>query len=371
MNLFSNSDFINCKNFISNKKFDKVFIITGQNSFYKSGADKLLKKIVDMKKTYLFFKKKMLPDIIELNYLIKELKKFKPDLIIALGGGCVLDYAKIANVFHNEENIEKKVKKLKFLFKNKLSTLIAIPTTAGSGAEVTPFAVLYINNIKYSVEHRLVKPDYFFIAPQLILSSKKPLKASSGFDAIAQALESLISFKSNKKSIQFSKQSLKFSIQNYKNFIHKPNNDNTFKMSLAANLSGKAIAIAKTNAPHALSYPFSTHYGISHGHAVSLTINQFMILSYLNSEKSIAPFDLKKRFHEIFKTLKVKNIYEFDLLLKNLKKDGSLEGEYHKLGINISRDYGKIMSSVNAQRLSNFPIKMNKKDIKSILLMDL
>ena len=370
MNLLSNDDFKNCKDFISNKKFDKIFVITGYNSFYKSGADKFLKKIIDIKKTYIFFKKKTLPDIIELKYLIKELRKFKPDLIIALGGGCALDYAKIANVFYNEENIEKKIKKSEYLFKNKLSTLIAIPTTAGSGAEVTPFAVLYINNIKYSIEHRLVKPDYFFIAPQLILSSKKPLKASCGFDAIAQALESLISIKSNRRSIQFSKQSLELSLENYNNYIHKPTKDNVFKMSLAANLAGKAISIAKTNAPHALSYPFSTLYNVSHGHAVSLTINQFMVLGYLNSEKSTAPFDLRKRFYEIFKTLKVKNIYEFDLLLKNLKRAGSLEGDYHKLGINMSQDYGKIMRGVNAQRLNNFPIKISKKDVKSILLTD-
>ena len=347
MNLLSNDDFKNCKDFISNKKFDKIFVITGYNSFYKSGADKFLKKIIDIKKTYIFFKKKTLPDIIELKYLIKELRKFKPDLIIALGGGCALDYAKIANVFYNEENIEKKIKKSEYLFKNKLSTLIAIPTTAGSGAEVTPFAVLYINNIKYSIEHRLVKPDYFFIAPQ-----------------------SLISIKSNRRSIQFSKQSLELSLENYNNYIHKPTKDNVFKMSLAANLAGKAISIAKTNAPHALSYPFSTLYNVSHGHAVSLTINQFMVLGYLNSEKSTAPFDLRKRFYEIFKTLKVKNIYEFDLLLKNLKRAGSLEGDYHKLGINMSQDYGKIMSGVNAQRLNNFPIKISKKDVKSILLTD-
>ena len=95
--------------------------------------------------------------------------------------------------------------------------------------------------------------------------------------------------------------------------------DNAFKMNLAANLAGRAISIAKTNGPHAASYPFTTEFGINHGHAVSLTINQFMILHYLNNKQSVAPFDLKKRFHKIFKILKVKNIYEFDLLLKNLK----------------------------------------------------
>ena len=161
MNLFSNSDLKNCKNFLADKKFDRIFIITGHNSFYKSGADKFLKKIVDIKKTYFFFKKKTLPDIIELKYIIEELRQFKPNLIIALGGGCVLDYAKIANVFYNEENIEKKVKKSEYQFKNKLSTLIAIPTTAGSGAEVTPFAVLYINNIGVDVKKH--EQDFYLI----------------------------------------------------------------------------------------------------------------------------------------------------------------------------------------------------------------
>jgi len=230
--------------------------------------------------------------------------------------------------------------------------------------------VLYINNIKYSVEHRLVRPDYYFIIPRLVISSSKILKASTGFDAIAQALESMISVKSSKKSIEYSKQSLKLSIPNYKNFIKKPSNENTFNMGLAANLSGKAISIAKTNGPHATSYPFSIHFGVAHGHAVSLTINQFMVLHYLNANKSFTSFNLKNRFHEIFKTLKVKNIYEFDLLLKNLKKEGSLEGDYSKLGININRDYPKILSGVNEQRLSNCPIKINRHDIKSILLMD-
>lgn len=371
MNLLTNNDFKNFKNFLIDKKFDKIFIITGYNSFYKSGADKLVKKILSKKNIYYFFKKKTLPDIVELKTIIKELNKVKPDLIIAIGGGCALDYAKIANVFFNEEKIENKVKKSEYKFNKKLSKLIAIPTTAGSGAEVTPFAVLYINNVKYSVEHILVKPDYYFILPELILPGNKILKASSGFDAIAQALESLISSKSNRRSIEFSKKSLDLSIKNYKNFVNKPNKTNTFNMALAANLSGKAISIAKTNAPHALSYPFSTNYGISHGHAVSLTFNQFMVLSFLRADKAFVTFDLKKRFKEIFNTLKIKNIYEFDLLLNDLKRDGGLEGDFNKLGINLHKDFEKIISTINFQRLSNFPIKINKRDIQSILLTDL
>ena len=58
-------------------------------------------------------------------------------------------------------------------------------------------------------------------------------------------------------------------------------------------------------------------------------------------------------------------------MLKNLKKNAALEGDYNKLGIDISRDYAKILNGVNIQRLNNCPIRINRKDIKDILLMDI
>ena len=99
--------------------------------------------------------------------------------------------------------------------------LAAIPTTAGSGAEVTANAVIYINSKKYSVEGSSIKPDYFFLIPQLLLNSSKKLKASSGFDAISQAIESIISTRSNKISLKHAKLSLNLSSKNYLNFVKK------------------------------------------------------------------------------------------------------------------------------------------------------
>jgi len=84
----------------------------------------------------------------------------------------------------------------------------------------------------------------------------------------------------HKPYILFAKQSLMLSFKNYLSYINKPTINNTFKMALAANLSGKAISITKTTAPHALSYPFTAHFNISHGHAVSLTLNDFMKLTF-------------------------------------------------------------------------------------------
>ena len=150
------------KSFLSDKAFNKIFIICGENSFIGSGADKLINDHLNNKKTKFYFKKSPYPEILELKKIISEINLFSPDLIIAIGGGSVLDYAKIANTLSNSTNIEDEIINTKYKLNKKFSKLVAIPTTAGSGAEVTSNAVIYINNIKYSVEGNLIKPDFFF-----------------------------------------------------------------------------------------------------------------------------------------------------------------------------------------------------------------
>ena len=97
--------------------------------------------------------------------------------------------------------------------KKKYTKLAVIPTTAGSGAEVTSNAVIYVDGIKHSFESELLIPDNFFLIPEFLISAPNKIKASAGFDAIAQALESLISKKSNIESVGYAEQSLKISIE--------------------------------------------------------------------------------------------------------------------------------------------------------------
>ena len=211
-------------------------------------------------------------------------------------------------------------------------------------------------------------PDNFFLIPSLILKSNKKLKASSGFDAISQAIESLISIKSNQKSVNFAQQSLKLSLKNYLDFVKRPNKTNTFKMCMSANLSGKAINISKTTAPHAVSYPFTSYFKVSHGHAVSLTLNRFLLFNYHNINYSKSNFDLKKRYEIIFSLTKTNSINELDLFLKKLKKKVNLEDSFKKLNIDIKKNHSKIIGGINELRLKNNPINLTKSDISNILL---
>ena len=124
--------------------------------------------------------------------------------------------------------MRKKLINYEKISKKKLYPLIAVPTTAGAGAEVTSNAVIYINKIKYSVEDKLLIPNYFLFF-NLILNNPIKLKSAAGFDAIAQAVESLISVKSNRSSVSFAKKSLILSSKNYLPFLINPTNDNSKK----------------------------------------------------------------------------------------------------------------------------------------------
>ena len=125
-------------------------------------------------------------------------------------------------------------------------------------------------------------PDHFFLIPEFLISAPNKIKASSGFDAIAQALESLVSRKSNDKSVEYASKSLRVSVNSFISFINEPNMKNATEMSIASNLAGKAISISKTTAPHAASYPFTSLFNISHGHAVSLFFEKFFKFNYDN-----------------------------------------------------------------------------------------
>ena len=138
-------------------------------------------------------------------------------------------------------------------------------------------------------------------------------------------------------------------------------------MSIASNLAGKAINISKTTAPHATSYPFTSLFSISHGHAVSLFFENFFRFNYDNLEKSETSFDLRKRFELIFHLFGVKNIHDFSSKISIIKKKAQLEDNLKTLNINIKKSSEEIIKGINLLRLGNNPVKIIDKDIIKII----
>ena len=352
--------------YINDKSFKKIFVLCGKKSFVNSGAENLLKNIVN-KEIKLFYKKSEIPILEELIEIIKDIKNFKPDLFLAIGGGAVIDYAKIANVVDIRPDLAELIVNYTYPFKKKYTKLAVIPTTAGSGAEVTSNAVIYVDGIKHSFESELLIPDHFFLIPEFLISAPNKIKASSGFDAIAQALESLVSRKSNDKSVEYASKSLRVSVNSFISFINDPNMKNATEMSIASNLAGKAISISKTTAPHAASYPFTSLFNISHGHAVSLFFEKFFKFNYDNIDKSETSFDLKKRFDLIFNLFDVQDINGFNSKISLIKKKANLEDDLKKFNIDIIKSSEDVLKGINLLRLGNNPVKIDGKDILKII----
>ncbi len=355
------------KVFLRNSNYKKIFILCGNKSFSNSGASDFFKNFDLKKEIKIYSKKSYIPILEELIIITNQIKKFNPDLILAIGGGTVIDYAKIANILDTNYDLPRLITSYSYPYKKKFTKLAVIPTTAGSGAEVTSNAVIYIEGIKHSFESDTLIPDYFFLIPKFVEVAPFSIKASAGFDAIAQSLESLISKKSNDDSIKFATESLKLSLNYFQNYLENSNIENATQMSLAANLSGKAINISKTTAPHATSYPFSSLFSLGHGHAVSLFFENFFKFNFDNLNISSAKFDLGQRFDLIFNIFNVKDINEFNQKITKIKKIAKLEDDLSKLKINLKKNEKKILNGINLLRMGNNPVEITKDQIIKII----
>jgi alcohol dehydrogenase class IV len=149
--------------------------------------------------------------------------------------------------------------------------------------------------------------------------------------------------------------------------INQKSLDTTHKMSLAALYAGKAINISKTTAPHAISYPFTSFFGVKHGQAVSFTLCDCLNYNYANLKFSKTPFNLKSRFNTIFKIFKVNS--EFDLIskLNSTIKNIGLSTDIKGFNVRKIDDVNLILSNINQERLDNNPIKIDIDFVKTIL----
>ena len=367
MELIRKNNLVEFKKILKTDNYLRVLVVSGKNSYNKSGAKKILKEILKKKKVYFFFKKNKLPEFKELTSLIKFIKIKKPNLIISVGGGAVMDLTKIANVFVEIKNLKNKIKKQEYVIKEKFCDSIAIPTTAGSGAEVTTNAVIYVNKIKYSIESEKIKPTHSILIPSLILSNTNKTISASSFDALAQAIESMISVKSSNESVQFSKKAIGLFLANYRKFINNRNIMSAYNISLSAYYAGKAISLTKTTAPHAVSYPFTSFFNVDHGHAVSLTLNEFLRFNFEFKDKSVTSFNLLKRYFVLFNLFKVKNINDLIDKLEEIKNNLKLNDNFDLISKNFKSKIPLIVSNVNVQRLTNNPIRITSLDIYNLL----
>lgn len=190
----------------------------------------------------------------------------RADLIVAVGGGSVMDTAKLASVATREEKVIDYLD-TPLLGKKRVKSIM-VPTTAGTGSEATPNSIVLVpeKELKVGIVNPQMVADMVILDGNMIRFLPERIAAATGMDALAHALECFTSKKANAFSNMYALEALKLIFENLVEACKNPDNINAKnEMLLAAFYGGVAIAASGTTAVHALSYPLGGRYHIAHG----------------------------------------------------------------------------------------------------------
>jgi len=281
---------------------------------------------------------------------VKSFQNFAPDAIIAVGGGSAMDVAKCIKLYaKNNPGTDLTEQEPE----DAATPLLALPTTAGTGAESTHFAVVYKNGSKYSVTDMRMVPEFVLMDPTVLNTLPQYQKKSTVADALCHSVESFWSVNSTDESKEYARQAINFLSQNIDAYLDGDNSVNA-KMLEAANLAGRAINISETTAGHAMCYKLTSHYGIAHGHAAILCVRVLFPWMLENTDKCT-----DARGEEYLKGT-------FGELARAMGEDTpqaaaeKFNGIFEKLDLEIPQakeeDFAMLAGSVNPGRLKNNPV---------------
>lgn len=254
-----------------------VVLVTTPGFVRRGTVDRLSKLLVNHRIT-VWDGVKSNPDLRDLDAAKASLSMTKPDCVIGLGGGSALDAAKILAVtLANPEGPS-----LEQIFRNKDQTkwckrlpLLVVPTTAGTGSEVTPFATLWDSGKrkKHSLTGDFVYPDVAILDPSLTLTLGHLESLYPALDAISHALESLWNKNRTFVSEIFATRALALAIEALPNVLKDPSSLTARQqMQDASMFAGIAISQTRTALAHSISYPLTAHFGVPHGLACSFAL---------------------------------------------------------------------------------------------------
>lgn len=257
------------------------------------------------------------------------------DFIVTVGGGSAMDVAKAIKLF-----AELDVK------------ILAVPTTAGTGAEVTRFAVLYNNGDKESVSSYDIIPDYAVFDYSTLASLPHYQRIVTGLDAFSHSIEAYWSLNATDESREYSAQSLELFNEWYRKYLDD-DKASYEPMMRCSELAGKAINIARTAAPHAMSYKLHKLKGYSHGQAVALCLAY--IWQYMLENCPTAELEILLAETQIISGFTPES-------LSNMLKELGLCDDLTLTKSQLE----ECVSGVNIERMSNHPMRFDYEDIEKI-----
>ncbi len=267
--------------FLENISGNRCFIVTDKGIEDAGLLRILTEKLDKYKKSYTIFNE-VIPDPHEEDVMKgkEECIKYAPDLIIALGGGSVIDTAKVIWCLYEfpEYNIDNiQINSTELYEMGKKVNLVAITTNSGTGAETTNVAVVsrFENNIwrKVFCMNKGLVPTYAIVDPIFTKNMPPKLTVSTAFDALAHSVECLVSLWGNEFSNALSLKAIEL-IFRYLPIVHKDgeNKEARDMMHQAASISGLAFGNAQVMLAHTLGHTFGSLFHIHHGEACGISL---------------------------------------------------------------------------------------------------
>ena len=381
----------------------KAFIVTDRFLFSSGAAEQITKVLDEIGIDHeIFFDVKPDPTLTTIEEAFAIMKPFEPDVIIALGGGSPMDAAKILWLKYEQPDtdftdismrfmdIRKRICQLPEL--GKKAMMVAIPTTSGTGSEVTPFSIITDDKsgVKYAIADYALTPSMAIIDPNFVDGMPKGLTSASGIDALVHAVEAYVSCMAtnftNSNALEACKLVFKYLSRSY----HEGANDPIAreKMHYAATIAGMAFANAFLGLCHSMAHKLGAMFHVPHGVANALLIRQIIKYNATDCPKKQATFPQYKypcaieRYAQIADELKLGGstneektqllIDAIDKLMKDIELPNSIREFLEKNGKTEADFYEKLDEMVELafddQCTGANPVYPLMSDIKEIYI---
>ena len=293
------------------------------------------------------------PDYMSVQKLVDQFKASRADMIVACGGGSVMDAAKLASVLVTDEYGVKELLDTPGRAR-KCVPIILIPTTAGTGAEVTPNAIVAVpeKELKVGIVNENMIADYVILDARMIKNLPRSIAAATGVDALAHCIECFTGNKANPFSDLYALEGLDLILNNIMDACSDPEAmEAKNRMQIAAYYGGLAITASGTTAVHALSYPLGGKYHIPHGVSNAILLAPVMRFNEpVCRERFAAAYDRCVHTEKNCTTVEEKSAYMLAWMEK-IVKDLDIPTSLKEFGVPAEDLDGLVEAGVQVTRL--------------------